>query len=81
MNEVYDPFGEHILADPFPYYRRLRRESPVYFAETSGFYCVARYEDVFEILRDHKRYSSDATRFVANGAAPAVDFASTHRGS
>jgi len=76
MNEVYDPFGEHILADPFPYYRRLRRESPVYFAETSGFYCVARYEDVFEILRDPEHYSSDATRFVANGAAPAVDFAS-----
>lgn len=37
---------------------------------------MARHEDASEILRDPERYSSDATRFVTNGAAPARDFAS-----
>jgi cytochrome P450 len=74
MTGEYDPFGEHVLADPYPHYRRLRQESPVYFTEESGIFCLARYDDAAEALRNSEIFSSDATRTIVNGAAPAVDF-------
>lgn len=38
-----------ILADPYPYYARLRDETPI-FRDPSGAWVVSRYSDVFEIL-------------------------------
>ncbi len=74
MKEEYEPFGEHVLADPFSHYRRLRRQSPVHRAQESGIYCVARYDDAVSVLRDPEHFSSDANRSVTSGAAPAIDF-------
>jgi cytochrome P450 len=75
----YDPFGEGVLADPYPYYRALRRETPVSYASGSGIYCVARYAEAEVVLRDSKTFSADATRTVTTGAAPAVDLRSKLR--
>jgi cytochrome P450 len=44
--------------DPYPLYRVLRDERPVYFDEPNGAYVLTRYEDVAEVLRDHRRFSS-----------------------
>jgi hypothetical protein len=27
----YDPFSKEVVADPLPFYRRLRREAPVFY--------------------------------------------------
>ena len=75
----YDPFGEQVLADPYPYYRTLRRETPVSYATGSGMYCVARYAEAEIVLRDPTTFSADATRTVTTGAAPAVDLRSKLR--
>src|SRR5271166_381908 len=75
----YDPFSEQVLADPYPHYARLRRDSPVHFAPMSRMYCVSRYEDVVGVLRTPEDFSSDATRTVINGAGPAVDLPSKLR--
>jgi cytochrome P450 len=75
----YDPFGEQVLADPYPYYRTLRRETPVSYATGSGIYCVARYAEAQAVLRDSKTFSADATRTVTTGAAPTVDLISKLR--
>jgi cytochrome P450 len=54
----YDPYEVEINADPYPVYRRLREEAPLYFNERHGFHAVSRFEDVEAGLRDPKTYIS-----------------------
>ncbi|KUI37310.1 cytochrome P450 [Mycobacterium sp. GA-2829] len=54
----YDPWHVDIDADPYPTYRRLRDEQPVYHNEEHGFWGVSRYADVDAALKDTKRLSS-----------------------
>ena len=54
----YDPWVVEIDLDPYPTYRRLRDESPVYFNERHNFWGVSRYADVDTALKDTTRLSS-----------------------
>lgn len=59
MNELYyDPWDVQIDADPYPTYRRLRDEAPLYYNERHGFWGLSRYADVDAALRDCARLSS-----------------------
>ena len=42
----YDPYDVDIDADPYPVFRRLREEAPLYYNEQYDFFAVSRYEDV-----------------------------------
>ena len=44
--------------DPYPLYRRLRDEAPVFWDERNQTYVLARYDDVYRVLLDHKGFSS-----------------------
>ena len=44
--------------DPYPLYRRLRDEAPVYWDEPNQTFVLTRHDDVYAVLMDHKRYSS-----------------------
>ena len=48
--------------DPYPTYRRLRDEHPVFHDAARGAYVLSRFADVREAARDHLRFSSAATR-------------------
>ena len=54
----YDPYDVDIDADPYPVFRRLRDEAPLYYNEQYDFFAVSRYEDVERGLVDAKRYIS-----------------------
>ena len=54
----YDPYDVGIDADPYPVFRRLRDEAPLYYNEPHDFYAVSRYEDVDRCLLDPKTYIS-----------------------
>jgi cytochrome P450 len=54
----YDPFDVGINADPYPTYRRLREEAPLYYNAPHDFWAVSRFEDVDSGLSDAKGYSS-----------------------
>lgn len=54
----YDPYDRGIDADPYPVYRRLRAEAPLYYNEEHDFYAVSRYDDVQRALVDRETYSS-----------------------
>jgi cytochrome P450 len=59
LNELYyDPWDVEIDIDPYPTYRRLRDESPLYYNERHDFWGVSRYADVDAGLRDPNRLSS-----------------------
>ncbi|HWE57281.1 MAG TPA: cytochrome P450 [Acidimicrobiales bacterium] len=54
----YDPYDVGIAADPYPTYRRLREEAPLYYNEPHDFFAVSRYEDVERGLLDPETFIS-----------------------
>ncbi|RAV18305.1 cytochrome P450 [Mycolicibacterium sp. GF69] len=54
----YDPYNVAIDADPYPVYKRLRDESPVYYNDEFGFWGLSRFADVEAALRDFENLSS-----------------------
>jgi cytochrome P450 len=54
----YDPYDFDIDADPYPVWKRLRDEAPLYFNEKYEFYAVSRYNDVERCLVEWQTYSS-----------------------
>ena len=58
MLEEYDLFCDGRLADPYPFFRRLRGEDPVHHSERLDSWLLTRYDDVLAASRD-RRFSSD----------------------
>jgi cytochrome P450 len=54
----YDPYDFDIDADPYPVWKRLRDDAPLYFNEKYEFYALSRYEDVEKGLNEWQSYSS-----------------------
>lgn len=54
----YDPFDPVIDADPYPVYRRLREEAPLYYNDRHDFYAVSRADDVDRVLLDNETFIS-----------------------
>jgi len=60
----YDPYDVGIDADPYPVYRRLREEAPLYYNEPHDFFAVSRAEDVERVLTDHETFISGRGAFL-----------------
>ncbi|MGO9856522.1 MAG: cytochrome P450 [Acidimicrobiales bacterium] len=54
----YDPYDFDIDADPYPVWKRLRDEAPLYYNEQLDFYALSRFDDVRRGLADWKTYIS-----------------------
>lgn len=54
----YDPYDVGIDADPYPVWRRLREEAPLYYNDKYDFFAVSRFEDVERCLVDWSTYRS-----------------------
>jgi cytochrome P450 len=54
----YDPYDVEIYADPYPVFRRLRAEAPLYYNEKYDFYALSRCRDVERGLVDHQTFLS-----------------------
>ena len=55
----YDPYDREILANPYPVFKRMRDEAPLYYNEPYDFYAVSRFEDVKAALVDKLTFSSE----------------------
>lgn len=60
MRAEFDPSDPAFLADPYPVYAKLRRESPVGYLPEAGVWVVTRYDDVCAVMRDPAVFSSKA---------------------
>ena len=49
----YDPYDLDIDADPYPIWKRMRDEQPLYYNEKYDFFAVTRWEDVEPGLEDY----------------------------
>jgi cytochrome P450 len=54
----YDPYNIELNADPYPMFRRLREESPLYYNSEHDFYAISRFADVDDALVDFQTFSS-----------------------
>ena len=64
MTPYYDPYDVDIDADPYPVYRRLRTEAPLYYNERYDFFAVSRADDVERVLTDHDTFISGHGAFL-----------------
>jgi cytochrome P450 enzyme len=55
---VFNPSDPAYLADPYPIYRRLRHEAPVYWWEQGHMWLLSRHSDIEATLKD-PRFSVD----------------------
>ena len=59
MSDVYyDPYDWDIDTDPYPVWKRLRDEAPLYYNEKYDFYALSRYDDVERCSVDWRTYIS-----------------------
>jgi len=54
----YDPYDFEIDTDPYPVWRRLRDEAPLYYNEKHDFFALSRFDDVEKALLDWETYRS-----------------------
>ncbi len=54
----YDPYSDEVQHNPYPFYRRLRDEAPVYHNEQYDFYVLSRYDDVLATLIDFEHFTT-----------------------
>jgi cytochrome P450 len=55
---VLDPYDYDFHEDPYPYYKRLRDEAPLYHNEELGFWALSRHRDVLQGFRNSTTLSN-----------------------
>lgn len=71
--ELFPADSEKFLANPYPYYERLRKEAPIHRTH-EGFLVLSRYHDVVEALGDG-RLGNRPSRYSTLHASKAERFA------
>src|SRR5262249_43876298 len=75
QTETYQLTDPAFLEDPYPVYRRMRQQGPVYWSEALGHWVLTRYDDVLAGIR-HPALSSARTevfvRAQVRGSGPAL---------
>jgi cytochrome P450 len=54
----YDPYDFDIDDNPYPVWKRMREEAPLYYNDKYNFYALSRYEDVERELHNWETYRS-----------------------
>jgi cytochrome P450 len=54
----YDPYDFEIDTNPYPVWKRLRDEKPLYYNERHDFYALSRFDDVDQCSLDWESYIS-----------------------
>ncbi|HEY6131763.1 MAG TPA: cytochrome P450 [Halioglobus sp.] len=54
----FDPYQVELARNPYPMYKRMREEAPLYYNAEYDFYAVSRYDDVRAGHFDHQTFSS-----------------------
>ncbi|MFT6155633.1 MAG: cytochrome P450 [Neolewinella sp.] len=57
--EVYwDPYRPDINENPYPYFKRLREQAPLYYNKEYDFYALSRFDDINKYFSDTSTFSS-----------------------
>ncbi len=65
LNAVdYDPFNPANTQNPYPLYKRMREEAPVWRGGMYDDVFLSRHADITAVLRDAERFSSDSSNLA-----------------
>lgn len=67
MPELYDPYSHELHEDPYPVYRTLRDDHPLYYCESRQSWVLTRFEDVWNAVHEPLVYSSAKGVFPGMG--------------
>lgn len=67
------PFDPQVLAHPYAYYQRLRREAPVYRDPHTDLVFVSSHARVLEVLRQPEQFSSNFGAGLAGGQSASAE--------
>ena len=54
----FDMYDRDLYASPYPMYRRMRDQAPLYRNEQYDFWALTRFDDVAKVLTDRDTFSS-----------------------
>lgn len=60
MSERLNLMSPEVHADPYPFYAKFRRSTPVGQVDPGGIWAVSRYDDIVEVLKDPRTFSANA---------------------
>lgn len=58
LGSEYQPFVNPQLDDPYSFYKRARKEEPLFYSPQLNAYVLTRYDDILSVLKDPERFSS-----------------------
>jgi cytochrome P450 len=67
---LFNPMSREFIADPYPFYRRLRAADPMHLTPI-GLYVASRHADIVSILRD-KRFGKDFIGRMTRRSGPQI---------
>ena len=74
MTDLYwDPISPELRDDPYPLWKRMRDEAPVYRNERHDFWALTRFEDIEAAHRDASTFSSNHGTTLETMTADAID--------
>ena len=74
----FSPYAYEFHEDPYPLYRRLRDEAPVYHNEEGNFWALSRHADILAAFKDPKRFSNSyGVSIDPSAAGPAARIATS----
>lgn len=71
--EEIDAFDPALLQDPYPYFRRLRAEAPVFRDPKTGIVSVSTYDLIQKVNTQPRLFSNDFSEQLRSGSATAMD--------
>jgi cytochrome P450 PksS len=64
QSPTYNLFAPEFLTNPYPLYKHIREENPVYYEASLGYWILTRYQDVEAALRDERLSADRRTLFI-----------------
>ena len=62
MASEFEPFGETYIKNSYDFYKRARREEPIFFDPKYKYWVVLNYSNIIEIFRNPKIFSAALAR-------------------
>ena len=65
MSQRLNLLAPEVRENPYPYYAKLRRESPVCQVDPHGFWAISRHDDIVAVFKNTDVFSSEACRHLS----------------
>ena len=74
LGEEFQPFVNPQLDDPYTFFKRARKEEPIFYSSLFNAYVLTRYDDIINVLKDPTRFSSvNSLQSIVNSTPEVIE--------